>query len=258
MGDAGEDGPVPRGMSRTPLPPLLPDAETLALVDAILDSRLTPELRARLMASERVAALAERRMARRASDWADLARYRAANAPVDAPDLVMIGDSITEIWARAMPDMFGAGIANRGIAGQTSGQILLRFYPDVIELRPRRVHILCGTNDIAGNTGPTLPEDYQRNIAAMADVAQAHGIGVVIGSITPASDIFWEPDAEPQVWIPYLNAWLRNFAVARDLDFIDYHAALADDYGALRREYSADGVHVTRLAYHVMRACFYV
>jgi lysophospholipase L1-like esterase len=245
--------PIPRAMSRTPLPPPPDDAATSAFVEALLDKKLDASLLATLATPEMMAARAARVAAQRELDWPGLSRYRAANAEASAPDLVMVGDSLTEFWELATPDLFSDRIVNRGIAGQTSGQILLRFYADVIELRPRRVHLLCGTNDVAGNSGPTLPEDYQRNVAAMADLARAHGLQMLVASLTPAEKILWSPDAEPKVWIPRLNDWLRAFAAERSLCFIDYFAELSDGAGRLREEFSGDGVHLTRAAYRVMR-----
>jgi lysophospholipase L1-like esterase len=253
---AEQDAPaVPRAMSRTPIaPPPPPDPAAIRLIQALLDKQpIPPDLQARLADADAMAERREREARDRADDWPALARYRAANADVREPELVMIGDSLTEIWQLAMPDMFGATIVNRGIAGQTSPQILLRFMADVVDLRPRAVHILCGTNDIAGNTGPNLPEDYRRNIRAMADIAAANGIEVLLASVPPAALIFWQPDARPLEWVPVLNAWLRDFAAERGLGFVDYHGALADDGGALQDRYSADGVHVTRAAYGIMR-----
>jgi lysophospholipase L1-like esterase len=246
---------VERVMSRQALPPPSPiDPTTLAMVDAMLDKRSDPALSARLSDPARTSENAARESEQRANDWPLLSRYRDANAAIiDAPDMVMIGDSLTEIWAHAMPDLFDGRVLGRGIAGQTSAQILLRFYADVVALRPARVHLLCGTNDIAGNTGPTLPEDYQRNIMAMADLAAANGVEMLVASLTPATSIFWSPNAQPRVWIPHLNRWLRDFADKRGLRFIDYHPVLADEHGGLREAYSADGVHVTRAAYRAMR-----
>ena len=225
----------------------------IRLVQAMLDKQpVPPDLQARLADAE---AMAESRACEarlRDEDWPALARYRAANAGIHAPELVMIGDSITEIWQIAMPGMFGDAIVNRGIAGQTSPQILLRFMQDMVALKPRSVHILCGTNDIAGNTGPTTPEDYRRNIRAMADIATANGIGVLLGSIPLAERIFWQADGRPLEWVSELNAWLKDFADERGFRFIDYHAALRDARGGLQEQFSADGVHVTRAAYRVM------
>jgi lysophospholipase L1-like esterase len=242
-------------MSRTPQPPLLPDPDAVLVVQAMLDKRQPdPALAERFFAPEAMATRTARADAYRARDWPALARYRAANEAAGNSELVMIGDSLTEIWGHALPGMFGGTVANRGISGQTSGQILLRFHADVIELKPKRVHILCGTNDIAGNTGPNLPEDYQRNIRAMADLAAANGIEVLIASLTPAATVFWSPAARPLEWIPTLNDWLRSFAAERGLRFVDYHSALTDGTGGLRDEFSADGVHVTRSAYRVMQS----
>jgi lysophospholipase L1-like esterase len=246
------DASVPRVMRSTAPPPPSPDM--IRLVETLLDKRpVDPELQARLSDPGAQAARLEREARERADDWAGLSRYRAANANVRRPELVMIGDSLTEIWQLAIPEMFGAAIVNRGIAGQTSPQILLRFMQDVVDLEPRAVHILCGTNDIAGNTGPNLPEEYLRNIRAMVQIATANGIDVLLGSIPPTASIFWQPEARPLDWIPRLNAWLHDFAAERVLRFIDYHAALVDGTGGLQERYSADGVHVSRTAYRLMR-----
>lgn len=250
-----QDAAIPRVMSSQAPPTLPPPApDMIRLVEAMLDKQpIPPDLQAQMSDPQATAARREREARQRESDWPALARYRASNAEVRDPDLVMIGDSITEIWQVAMPEMFGGEIVNRGISGQTSPQILLRFMQDVVALKPRMVHILCGGNDIAGNTGPNLPEDYQRNIRAMVDLATVNGIDVLLCSILPAEKAFWQPDARPLEWVPHLNAWLRAFAEERSIRFIDYHAALDDGRGALQDRYSADGVHVTRKAYHVMR-----
>lgn len=239
------------------LPPAEPkfDRNLVAYVTAMLDgSPLDPAVRAKVASSEAVATREQEAAERRLSDWPELSRYRAANAQAAELDLVMIGDSITEIWGLATPNLFGTRVINRGVGGQTSAQILLRFMADVIDLQPRRVHILCGTNDIAGNTGPSLPVDYQRNIRAMVTLAQANDIGVLLASIPPAATIPWSTEALPLTFIPRLNAWLRDLADAKGLTFVDYHAILDDGAGGLREEYSADGVHVTRAAYRAMHA----
>jgi lysophospholipase L1-like esterase len=247
---------VPRAMSDQPLPaPEPPNTDMMTLVTMALEKKFDPDLLARFANPEAMAAAAHRESEQRATDWPALARYRAANASrTETPELIMIGDSITEIWQVADPGLFSGTVLNRGISGQTSAQILLRFYPDVVDLQPRRVHILCGTNDVAGNSGPNTPDDYKRNIRTLVDLAQANGVEVLLGSVTPAATIFWSADAQPLHYIPLLNAWLRRLAAERELRFIDYYAALADDAGALRDEYSSDGVHVTRAGYRVMRA----
>lgn len=239
-------------MSHISLEPVLPDPDAVRVVDLMLDKKPIPDdLQTRYYAPEAVAARMARQEQQRAGDWPAVARYRAANQGISNPELVMIGDSGTEIWGLAMPDMFGDKI-NRGISGQTSSQILLRFIADVVDLKPRRVHILCGTNDIAGNTGHTTPEDYQRNIRAMVELARANQIEVLLASIPPAFSIFWKSEARPLEFIPTLNNWLRNFASENGATYIDYYSVLTDGDGALQERFSADGVHVTRVAYQLL------
>lgn len=201
-----------------------------------------------------VAARQEAAAQRRRNDWAGLCRHRAANAtlgstPVEA---VFIGDSITEFWEAAAPELFRDGVINRGIGAQTSPQMLVRFYPDVVALHPRVVHILAGTNDVAGNSGPNRPEDFKNNIRAMTDLAQANGIAVVIGAIPPADVFYWRPELRPAAQIADLNAWLKTFAEARGARFVDYHAAMAGPAGALKSTLTADGVHPDARGFAVM------
>ena len=167
-------------------------------------------------------------------DWALLCKFRRANAEVLAGppvDTVMIGDSITEYWQKGNPELFGKGVVNRGIAGQTSAQILIRFQQDAVALNPRVVHIMAGLNDIAGNTGRISPQDYKNNITAMIDIAKANGIAVVLGSITPARDFFWRKGIDPSRRIVELNSWLAETARRRGLVYADYHKVLADERG---------------------------
>jgi lysophospholipase L1-like esterase len=190
------------------------------------------------------------------SDWGWLCRYRDDNAALvgaPAPRVVFMGDSITEFWSRFDPDLFGEGVINRGISGQTSPQMLLRFYSDVVALRPAAVHIMAGTNDLAGNTGPSRPEDFKNNIRAMADLAEANGIAVILASIPPAAAFPWRSEVEPAPIIAALNAWLESYAAERGLVFVDYHAAMAGPAGELRSELSGDGVHPDAEGYAVMR-----
>lgn len=196
--------------------------------------------------------------AREARDWAGLCVYRADNARVVAsgvrPDVVMMGDSITENWARAAPDLIdGVRILGRGISGQTSGQMLVRFQADVLSLRPRRVHIMAGTNDIAGNGGPTSPDAYRNNIVAMTELARANGVDVVLAAIPPANRFFWNPAIQPAERIAELNAWLKAYAAEKGYRFIDYGPVLTDDRHGLRADYSIDGVHPNRAGYAAMR-----
>ena len=192
----------------------------------------------------------------RARDWPFLGLYRGENDAVRAqgrPKVVLIGDSITEIWRYGDPDFFTNGIIGRGISGQTTPQTLLRFYPDVVALKPAAVHILCGGNDIAGNTGATTPQDYKNNILAMLDIAQVNGIKVLLGSITPAAGFSHSPQVRPIARIAELNEWLRNIAKERDAVFIDYFSALAAEDRSLPPQYTNDGLHPNKVGYDVMR-----
>jgi lysophospholipase L1-like esterase len=190
------------------------------------------------------------------SDWAWLCRYQAENAKIDPanpPQVVFIGDSITENWVGLDPGLFGTTRLGRGIAGQTSPQLLVRFWQDVVALKPRVVHIMVGTNDIAGNTGPTTPEAYKNAIRAMVSLAQANGIVVILGSIPPADRFGWATQHQPRPWIAGLNLWLKDFAAQRGAIYADYFTPLAGPNGELRPEYGPDGVHPNAAGYAVMR-----
>lgn len=190
------------------------------------------------------------------ADWGGLCRYRADNAALadaPAPKVVFMGDSITEFWSRFDPELFSEGVVNRGISGQTSPQMLVRFYSDVVALRPAAVHIMAGTNDLAGNTGPSRPEDFKNAIRAMTDLAEANGVAVVLASIPPAAAFPWRPEVAPAPIIAELNAWIERYAAERGLVFVDYHAAMAGPSGELRAELSNDGVHPDADGYAVMR-----
>lgn len=193
----------------------------------------------------------------RKSDWADLCRYRSDNArlreaPAAERRVVFIGDSITELWGLDDPRFFSKGIVNRGISGQTSPQILLRFQGDVVALQPESVHILVGTNDIAGNSGPNSADQYKNNIKAMVTLAKSNGIKPILGSIPPAGYFAWRPGLKPALQIVALNNWLKSYAEAEKLEFVDYHAALARDDGAIGEEFSFDGVHPNAKGYRSM------
>ena len=192
--------------------------------------------------------------AQRARDWADLCRYRAANGALTRrPRAVLMGDSITDFWRQGDPALFDGSIVDRGISGQTSSQMLVRFWPDVIALHPGVVQILAGTNDIAGNTGPTTERDYENNIRAMVELAQAHHIRVLLGSIPPAAAFWWTPHPyRPAGEIRRLNGWLRRYARASGAGFVDYYAHLVTPTGAFRPHLSNDGVHPNEAGYGVM------
>jgi lysophospholipase L1-like esterase len=194
---------------------------------------------------------------RKARDWPALGQYREANdALAGQPvDVVFIGDSITEFWKVADPALFSGPVVNRGISGQTSPQILLRFMADVVALNPKAVHILCGGNDMAGNNGPSTVEDYKNNILAMLSLADAHGIKVILGALTPFNFVSWNPAVgDLRERTAELNAWQVGIVGERGLVRADYFGVLANADGHLRPEFHRDGVHPTRAGYDVMRS----
>jgi len=192
------------------------------------------------------------------ADWPWLARYRDANLadaalPPERRRCVFIGDSITQSWKDARPSFFEAnGFIGRGIGGQTTPQMLLRFTPDVVALKPAAVHILAGTNDIAGNTGPFDPVATRNNLSAMVALAKAAGIRVILGSITPAATYPWKPALHPDVEIPRLNAWIRSFAAEQGCVFADYTAVMDDGRAGMKPGLAYDQVHPTQDGYAVM------
>lgn len=189
-------------------------------------------------------------------DWASLCRYRSENAALrrpTTPRVVFMGDSITELWKQAHPDFFGESYVDRGVSGQTTGQMLVRFRQDVVSLKPAVVHILAGTNDFGGNGGPTSLEAIKNNIASMVDLAIANDIRVVLGSVPPAGAFPWHPTVlEPAQHIVEMNEWLRRFAREKNLIYVDYHEPLADERDAMKQTFSNDGVHPNRDGYAVM------
>jgi lysophospholipase L1-like esterase len=191
-----------------------------------------------------------------ARDFPDLCHYRSDNSAFlkgAHPTAVFMGDSITEGWGAGDPSLFTRGVLDRGISGQTSPQMLVRFYQDVVALHPRAVHIMAGTNDVAGNTGPSSPDDFKNNIRAMVDIATANRIRVVLASILPAEGFPWRPEIQPIEQIRQLNAWLRQFAGEHKLIYADYYSALTTPSGAFRPELSNDGVHPNLDGYAAMR-----
>ncbi|WIT11249.1 SGNH/GDSL hydrolase family protein [Paucibacter sediminis] len=193
-----------------------------------------------------------------AGDWAGHGRYRAANASLPAPAsgerrVVFMGDSITEFWSPALAQAFpGKPYVNRGISAQTTPQMLLRFRQDVIELQPAAVVILAGTNDIAGNSGPSSVEMIAGHVRSMTQLARAHGIRVVLCAVLPAAAYYWNPAVQPAATIVALNQRLRELAREGGHRWVDYHAALADERGGLPLKYSEDGVHPNAAGYRVM------
>jgi lysophospholipase L1-like esterase len=192
------------------------------------------------------------------TDWANLARFRDANDSLPPPvsnerRVVFMGNSITQNWQQYFASMFpGKPYINRGISGQTTPQMLVRFRPDVIALKPAVVVILAGTNDIAGNTGPVTLEMIEGNIASMAELARANGIEVVLASVLPVRDYPWKPGLEPAPKIIALNAWMKDYAAQHGAIYVDFHSAMADAQGGMRSGLSSDGVHPNESGYRIM------
>lgn len=190
------------------------------------------------------------------TDFPWLARFERVDGamPPPAPGedrVVFMGDSITEGW-HLDASFPGKPYVNRGISGQTSPQMVLRFRQDVIGLKPKVVVILAGTNDVAGNTGPMTPEETENNLASMADLATFNHIRVVLCSITPAFDFPWAPGLQPAPRVDALNEWIRNYAAEKGYIFVDYHSALKDARDGLPPNLSKDGVHPNPAGYAVM------
>jgi lysophospholipase L1-like esterase len=192
------------------------------------------------------------------TDWANLGRFRAANAqlaPVQPGEnrVVFMGNSITEGWAPRFDSLFpGKPYIGRGISGQTTPQMLLRFRQDVVALNPRVVVILGGTNDIAGNTGPSTLEMIEDNLASMTQIAQANGIRVVLISVLPAFDYPWKRGLEPAPKIVALNTWMKQFAAKTGAVYLDLHTPMADERQGMKSNLSGDGVHPNAAGYALM------
>jgi acyl-CoA thioesterase I len=192
------------------------------------------------------------------NDWANLARYRDANAQLGAPAagenrVVFMGNSITDAWARRFSTDFpGKPYVGRGISGQTTPQMLVRFRQDVVALKPKVVVILAGINDIAGNTGPSTQAMIADNIMGMTEIAKANGIRVVLSSVLPAYDFPWRRGLEPAPKVVALNTWLKQYAQQAGAVYLDYHSKMADARGGLSAEMASDGVHPTAVGYQMM------
>ena len=189
------------------------------------------------------------------ADPAVLDHYRDENAHLPpapgAPRIVFMGYSITENWRNLLPGFFERGHVGRGISGQTTMQMLVRFRQDVIDLKPKVVQIMAGTNDIAGNTGRASDEDIENNIRSMTELAQAHGIRVILASIPPAADFPWHKGLNPGPRIERLNAWIRSYAAKSGAVYADYWTATHDGLG-FRANLASDGVHPNEAGYAVM------
>jgi lysophospholipase L1-like esterase len=192
------------------------------------------------------------------TDWADLARYRRANDSIGAPRagerrVVFMGNSITEGWAPRFAELFpGRPYVGRGISGQTTPQMVVRFRQDVVALRPAVVVILGGTNDIAGNTGPSSVEMIEDNLRSMTEIAHANNIRVVLASVLPVYEYPWKRGLAPADTIVRLNRWMRAYADSVGAVYLDLHTATADERQGLRAELTRDGVHPNAAGYAVM------
>ena len=191
-------------------------------------------------------------------DWANLNRYKIENENLgltlsNENRIVFMGNSITEGWSQHHPEFFiGKPYINRGISGQTTPQMLIRFRQDVIALKPKVVVILAGTNDIAGNTGPMTLEMITNNIISMCEIAQANGINVIISSVLPAFDYPWKPGLNPDEKIAKLNKMLKQYAENKGFVYLDYFTSMVDARNGLIKEYGSDGVHPNETGYKVM------
>jgi len=192
------------------------------------------------------------------NDWANLARFRDENTKIGLPAtgekrIVFMGNSITEGWSRTDSGFFaGKPYVNRGISGQTTPQMLIRFRPDAINLKPAVIVILAGINDIAGNTGPSTLEMIEDNLASMADLAKVNHIPLILSSVLPAFDFPWRPGMQPAEKVVKLNVWIKKYAENNGCIYLDYFTPMADKRNGLKEELTFDGVHPNLAGYKVM------
>jgi len=234
----------------------------LAVILAIATTAQTPSPTPLDAAAEKQRA---DRLQARYNDFANYARYREANTKLAPPAkdekrVVFMGDSITDGWK--LNEYFpNQPYVNRGISGQTTSQMLLRFRPDVIDLKPKVVVILAGTNDISANTGPMTLEAIEGNLASMAELARANGINVILASVMPVSDYNTDKSGKaiirtvqrPPAQILALNTWIKNFCAERGFVYLDYFTAMADDKGFLKAEIANDGLHPNAKGYELIK-----
>jgi lysophospholipase L1-like esterase len=188
-------------------------------------------------------------------DFGQLCRYEDENAKLPPPTdhrVIYFGDSLTELWGRQIPGLQSDDVINRGISGQTTAQMLVRFRSDVINLKPRVVHLLMGTNDIAGNTGATSVARIEDAIKSMAEQAHANGIRVVLASILPAKTIPWRQGIDPVPAIHEINRWLESYAAKEGFTYVDYYSRLKDGGDGFTTSLTRDGVHPNASGYAVM------
>lgn len=193
-----------------------------------------------------------------AQDWANFKEFEAANLALADREkgeerIVFMGNSITIGWLNTHPEFFeGKPYINRGISGQTTPQMLVRFRADVTNIGATAVVILAGTNDIAGNTGPTTLEQIADNIKSMAEIARANGVKVILCSVLPAYDYPWRPGLNPNIKIPQLNALIKKYAEENGVFYLDYFSALNNGQNGIDKKYSYDGVHLTLEGYEIL------
>ena len=191
-------------------------------------------------------------------DWANFKKYEAANKadkdlPASERKVVFMGNSITEGWYRNDSSFFKTNhFIGRGISGQTTSQMLVRFRKDVLELKPKAVVILAGTNDIAGNTGDITLPNILGNLASMAELAKAHGIKVLLCSVTPAFEYPWSKGKEPNIKIPALNKLIQQYCENNGVRYVDFFSKMVDERGGLPASLAKDGVHPTLEGYKIM------
>ena len=237
-------GPVLRGQTQPPPTPAPPAQAT----EAPAAAENVTSLEAHLAKQKKTL-----------NDWANLSRYREANAGLEAPAasedrVVFMGDSITDGWGRTHGKFFpGKPYVNRGISGQTTPQMLVRFRPDVINLKPKAVVILAGTNDLSGNTGPETLEEIEGNLESMAQLAEVNGIKVILASLTPVCDyIKPQTGRRPPQQIVAVNEWIQSYCAAHNCTYLDYYSAMLDDNKMLKKELTFDGLHPNDAGYEVM------
>jgi len=210
------------------------------------------------LTQEQIAARQRAQQEELANDWPNLARYRDANrnlppASASEPRVVFMGDSITELWDRDSGKFFASkGYIGRGIGGQTTPQMLVRFQQDVVALKPKVVVINAGTNDIAGNTGPSSLEMIEDNLKSMAQIAAANGIQVVLASVTPAYDYPWKRGLEPAEKIVALNSWMKDYCARTGCVYADYFTPMSYEKHGMKEGLSRDGIHPTPAGYAIM------
>ncbi len=191
-------------------------------------------------------------------DWPNLKKYQEDNIKIGQPALgenrvVFMGNSITEGWSNAHPEFFkGKTYVNRGISGQTTPQMLIRFRQDVVKLKPKVVLINAGINDIAGNTGLSTLEMIEDNISSMVEIAKANGIVVILASVLPAYDFPWRKGLQPAEKVAALNKWMKEYAEKNGHFYLDYFTSMADERNGLKSDLTYDGVHPNLAGYKIM------